>query len=116
MQFYKTQTKKPVMLQEFGLPTGGPGLDGQNTEQDQVTHYETVLATLEANNLCGSVFWCLNDFPIGLAGNPPLKTDSPENHYGVFRLDYSEKPVAALLRDFWRFHKLTPQPLKGPIR
>ena len=101
VQFYKSKTTKPIMLEEFGLATGGPGADGAYTEQDQVAHYDSVLTTLAANNLSGSVQWCLNDFPIGLAGNPPLQTDSPENHYGIFRLDYSEKPVAALLRNRW---------------
>lgn len=51
--------------------------------------------------MCGSVLWCLNDFPVGLAGNPPIKTDSPENHFGLLRLDYSEKPVCNEIRDFW---------------
>jgi len=102
LKFYKTQTTKPVMLQEFGLATGGPGPDGANTEQDQARHYETILAALEANQMCGSVLWALVDFPIGLAGNPPIQTDSPENHFGIFRLDYSEKPVAAVLRKYWR--------------
>ena len=101
LQMYKTKTRKPLMLQEFGLATGGPGSDGANTEQDQVNHYDTILNTLAADNLCGSVLWCLNDFPIGLAGNPPIQTDSPENHFGVFRLDYSEKPVTTLLRNRW---------------
>ena len=102
VKFYKAQTAKPVLLQEFGLATGGPGPDGANTEYDQARHYETVLATLEANKMCGSVPWALVDFPIGLAGNPPIQTDSPENHFGFFRLDYSEKPVAAVLRKYWR--------------
>lgn len=102
VKFYKTQTTKPVLLQEFGLPTGGPGSDGQNTETDQANHYDSVLKTLEENQMCGSVFWCLNDFPVGLAGNPPIQTDHPENHFGVLRLDYSEKPVTQILRKYWR--------------
>lgn len=101
VKFYKTQTTKPVMLQEFGLPTGGPGPGGQNTEADQTAHYARVLTTLEENNMCGSVFWCLNDYPVGLAGDPPITTDHPENHFGVLRLDYSEKPVTRTLRSFW---------------
>ncbi|MBI5303134.1 MAG: cellulase family glycosylhydrolase [Chloroflexi bacterium] len=112
LKFYKTQTTKPVLLQEFGLATGGPGPDGAFTERDQAAHYETILAALEENKMCGSVFWALVDFPIGLAGNPPIQTDSPENHFGVFRLDYSEKPVAAVLRKYWRGYPLpglTPQ-------
>ena len=101
IKFYKTKTTKPVMLQEFGLATGGPGPDGAYTEADQAAHYDSVLKTLGENNLCGSVLWCLNDYPVGLAGNPPIQTDHPENHFGVFRLDYSEKPVARTLRSYW---------------
>ncbi len=102
VQFYKTQTKKPMLLQEFGLPTGGPGRDGYYSEAEQTAHYQTVLKTLDENKMCGSVFWCLVDFPIGLAGNPPIQEDSPENHFGVFRLDYKEKPAAAVLRNYWQ--------------
>ncbi|MBI3914416.1 MAG: cellulase family glycosylhydrolase [Chloroflexi bacterium] len=102
VQFYKTQTKKPMLLQEYGLATGGPGPDGAYTEQDQAAHYQAVLRTLDDNKMCGSVQWCLNDFPIGLAGNPPIQEDSPENHFGIFRLDYKEKPAAAVLRSFWQ--------------
>ncbi len=105
IKFYKTQTRKPVMLQEFGLPTGGPPPEGRYTEMDQVIHYNAVLKILDDNQLCGSVFWCLNDFPIGLAGNPPIKTDSAENHFGVLRLDYGEKPVTQVLRQYWKVAK-----------
>ncbi|MBM3128293.1 MAG: hypothetical protein FJ009_06610 [Chloroflexi bacterium] len=100
IKFYKTQTRKPVLLQEFGLPTGGP--DKKYTENDQVIHYNAVMKLLEENAMCGSVFWCLNDYPVGVAGNPPIQTDHPENHFGVLRLDYSEKPVTQVLRYFWK--------------
>lgn len=102
VRFYKGMTKKPVLLEEYGLATGGPGADGQHTEEDQASHYRVVLSTLEANRMCGSVFWILNDFPVGLAGNPPSPFDSPENHFGIFRLDYSEKPAGAVIRSFWK--------------
>jgi endo-1,4-beta-mannosidase len=105
IKFYKTQTRKPVMLQEFGLPTGGPPPEGKYTESDQLIHYNAVLKILDDNQLCGSVFWCLNDYPIGLAGNPPIKMDSAENHFGVLRLDYSEKPVTQVIRQYWRMGK-----------
>ncbi|MDE3088413.1 MAG: cellulase family glycosylhydrolase [Chloroflexota bacterium] len=102
IQFYKSRTAKPILLEEFGLATGGPGPDGQHTEPDQASHYSTVLALLEGYKMCGSVFWILTDFPKGLAGNPPTPDDSPENHFGVFRLDYSEKPAAGQIRYFWK--------------
>lgn len=101
IQFYKSKTSKPVMLQEFGLATGGPGADGAHTEIDQAAHYTQVMTMLDDNKMCGSVFWVLTDFPQGLAGNPPSPLDSPENHFGVFRLDYAEKPVAAIIRSLW---------------
>lgn len=104
VQFYKTQTAKPVLLEEFGLAT-----HGQYTEQDQLLHYHNVLTTLEENGMCGSAFWILTDFPVGLAGNPPSPNDSPENHFGVFRLDYSEKPAAAELRSFWKPRRSGPR-------
>ena len=99
--FYKSKTTKPIMLEEFGLATGGPGADGQHTELDQSLHYSQVYALISGYKLCGSAFWTLMDFPQGLAGNPPTPDDSPENHYGVFRLDYSEKPVARAIRYAW---------------
>lgn len=102
IRFYKSKTTKPVLLEEFGLATGGPGPDGQHTEIDQWTYYSLVFAFLQGYNMCGSLFWILTDFPKGLAGNPPLPDDSPENHYGIFRLDYSEKLVAAEIRYAWK--------------
>lgn len=101
-QFYKSKTNKPVLLEEYGLATGGPGADGTHTEDEQAAHYRTVLSTLDANNMCGSVLWTLLDFPQGLAGNPPSPNDSPENHFGVFRLDYSPKPAAVELLGVWK--------------
>ncbi len=100
-QFYKSKTSKPVLLEEFGLATGGPGPDGAHTEPEQAAHFAKIFSILDDNKMCGSAFWALTDFPIGLAGNPPLNADSPENHYGVFRLDYSEKPVSAAIRSAW---------------
>lgn len=102
LQFYKSRTTKPVLLEEYGLATGGPGPDGQHTELDQALHYSSVLAMIENNKMCGSVFWVLTDFPVGLAGNPPIPGDSPENHFGIFRLDYTEKPAATIIRNVWR--------------
>jgi hypothetical protein len=102
ISFYKGITTKPVLLEEFGLATGGPGADGQHTELDQSLHYSLVYSLIDAYKLCGSVFWILVDFPKGLAGNPPLPDDSPENHYGIYRLDYSEKPVASAVRYAWK--------------
>ncbi len=101
MRFYKSKTNKPVLLEEFGLATGGPGIDSQRGEDNQVAHFSTIMTALAQNDMCGSVFWTLNDFPVGLAGNPPSPNDSPENHFGVFRTDYSEKPTTAVLRKFW---------------
>lgn len=99
-KFYKTQTRKPVLLQEFGLPTGGP--NNPFTEQDQMIHYNAVMRILRENAMCGEVFWCLNDYPVGVAGNPPIPTDHRENHFGVLRLDYSEKPVTQVIRWYWK--------------
>jgi len=99
-KFYKTQTRKPILLQEFGLPTGGP--DNPFTENDQVIHYNAVMKIVRDHAMCGEVFWCLNDYPVGVAGNPPLPTDHRENHFGVLRLDYSEKPVTQIIRWYWK--------------
>lgn len=99
--FYKSVTKKPILLEEFGMATGGPGADGQHTELDQSLHYSRVYALIEGYRLCGSVFWTLLDFPQGLAGNPPSPDDSPENHFGIYRLDYSAKPVTGAVRYAW---------------
>ncbi len=102
VQFYRGTTTKPVLLEEFGLPSGGPGPAGRYSEVNQADHYQKVMRILEENRMCGSVLWILTDFPVGLAGNPPSPDDSPENHFGIFRLDYSDKPAGAEIRRYWK--------------
>jgi endo-1,4-beta-mannosidase len=95
-------TERPLIIGEFGMCTArdpqhgtSPELvpklnDAAGTEADQAQVYSAVLEAVKDERIGGAIAWCLYDYPIK---NPN------ESHFGLIRLDGSEKPAAKALRD-----------------
>ncbi len=106
---------KPVLVQEFGLPTAGPGGSGKtikdlflDKEQDQYLASEAEQADfigrcLEAFYMAGAqgaLVWCLFDFAPELWDRVPYDRCVRERSFGIVRHDLSFKSAAEVLRQF----------------
>jgi hypothetical protein len=87
-------TPKPIVVEEFGWPTGPRCLRNYD-EATQVVLYREVLAAAEPQ-AAGVVAWTLRDYAAG----PTDRWDHFEEHFGLFRADDSLKPAAELLRAY----------------
>jgi hypothetical protein len=98
--------KKPVLIQEFGLPTiptvPTPGSGSGRTfgdsslfsEDDVAEFVEEVLAQLGQFNLMGALWGSYGDYHPSIWQWPPLDKHSDQRFYGLLRHDGSPKPIA----------------------
>lgn len=96
------QTERPLIIGEFGMCTArdpqhgaSPELtaklnDAPGTEAEQAQVYSAVLEAVKQERIGGAIAWCLYDYAIK---NPN------ESHFGLLRMDGTEKPAAKVLRD-----------------
>jgi hypothetical protein len=91
----RTHTDKPILLGEFGWPTGPACAVRDYSEQQQVAVYQTTLAAARGR-VAGVVAWTLRDYDPG----PTIRWETREEHYGLFRPDGSLKPAAEHLRSY----------------
>lgn len=78
------QSQKPIILQEFGWPTGESwGI----SESVQATYYKGIFELCDKEQIAGVMPWCLWDYPY-------LTWSETEGHFGVLRADGSWKPAA----------------------
>jgi endo-1,4-beta-mannosidase len=106
--------RRPLM-QEFGLCTAPPGSPGQTisdvflgrpleqylaSEGEAATYYDEVLQRLVKIDAAGAYAWSYGDYDSRLFDRPPLSTAIRERTFGLVRADGSEKPVAAVFRNF----------------
>ncbi|NTU80323.1 MAG: hypothetical protein HGA45_13265, partial [Chloroflexales bacterium] len=91
----RRQTGRPILLQEFGWPTGPPCAVRGYSEVEQEQVYRT---TLEAarGRVAGVMAWTLRDYDPG----PTYRWETREEYYGLVRPDGTLKPAAARLRDW----------------
>lgn len=91
----RRNTDRPILLGEFGWPTGPACAVREYTEAQQEQVYRV---TLEAarGRVAGVLAWTLRDYDPG----PTYRWDTREEHYGLVRPDGSLKPAAAHLRDW----------------
>ncbi len=85
----RTHTDKPILLQEFGWPSGPQCILREYNEETQAWVYRTMLEAAQGE-VAGVVAWTLRDFHAG----PTMRWDTREEHYGLFRPDDSLKPAA----------------------
>jgi endo-1,4-beta-mannosidase len=106
--------RRPLM-QEFGLCTAPPGAPGQTitddflgrplrqylaSEEEAAAYYDAVLQGLVSTGAAGAYAWCYGDYDSRLFDRPPLATAVRERTFGLVRSDGSEKPAAAVFRNF----------------
>ena len=82
-------TAKPILLQEFGWPTGAPCTYPEYNEAQQEWVYRTIREAT-AGRVAGVIAWSLRDYDPG----PHRRWDTREEHYGLVRPDGSLKPAA----------------------
>jgi hypothetical protein len=89
----KARTTKPVLLEEFGWPTGpecrGPYFD----ESSQVYMYRKALQLAEEGTLVGMLAWWYQDPPVHLS-----YSYDENGWYGLYRRDGSPKPAVGPFR------------------
>jgi hypothetical protein len=96
----RAHTAKPVVLEETGWPTGPCGADPMINETRQVVLYREMIGAAEAGALDGVLAWTLWDFPPTTSSGQGV--ESPEDAFGLLRVDGSLKPGAELFRDGFR--------------
>ncbi len=90
-----TQTTKPIIIEEFGWPSGPPCSQPDYTETQQAQVYQQVLQSTESK-VAGFFAWTLRDYDSG----PTMRWDSREEHFGLYRPDGSLKPAADSFRAY----------------
>ena len=106
--------RRPLM-QEFGLCTAPAGAPGQTitddflgrplkqylaSEEEAAEYYDAVLQRLAGIGAAGAYAWCYGDYDSRLFNREPLAAAVRERTFGLVRADGSEKPAAAVFRNF----------------
>ncbi len=118
---------RPVMMEEFGACTAGPGEPsgrlkwqcfGQDREQfmaseeDFAVYLEQVLPKLVEVGATGAVLWCFADYASGLYDRPPCDESHHERFFGLVRHDGTLKLHAEVIRRFVRTNPLVNEPIR----
>ena len=89
----RARTSKPILLEEFGWPTGpecrGPYFD----EPSQIYLYRQALKVAAETGLVGVMAWWMQDPPATLS----YSVDE-NGHYGLYRRDGQPKPAVGVFR------------------
>lgn len=87
---------KPLLLEEVGYSTQ------RVTEVEQASALMSVAATTDELGLLGWLAWAAFDFPVDRScyPSPCLSPDNGEHYFGLWRLDYTEKPALNALHSF----------------
>jgi Dolichyl-phosphate-mannose-protein mannosyltransferase/Cellulase (glycosyl hydrolase family 5) len=89
----RTQSDKPILLEEFGYSTF------RVTPDQQSTMLLATIQTSSSTHLLGWLIWTAFDFPLDATCIPPAcpSTDNAEHHFGLWNSDYMAKPVVQAL-------------------
>lgn len=106
---------KPVLMEEFGGCTVGPGEASavwtwnpygepreqfMASEEELAAYYNEVLPKLVEVGAIGALVWCFADYATSLWHRPPCDEARHERFFGLIRPDGSLKPHARVLKDF----------------
>jgi endo-1,4-beta-mannosidase len=116
---------RPVLAEEFGSCTTGPGEPRQTwhfpirgveraqvilSEEDLAEHLALVLPRLVAVGSVGALLWCFADYHSSLWDRPPCLENVHERFFGLVRPDGSVKPHALVVRNFARTRPVVQAP------
>ncbi len=91
---------KPLMLQEFGIPTWNSWLfPNGHTQNEQAEYYAEILQITRDEQLDGYLAWTLYDFsvvPDNVAGGRPWEI-GPQRQLGIYHVDGTPKRAAAYI-------------------
>lgn len=95
----KEKTRKPIVIEEFGLPSGGINKNGiaWHLDEDQVAVYYIAWLNVAAERGVYVMPWCGFDYYPGLS---PYAIDSIENYWGLYDINYRLKASGKVYRDF----------------
>ncbi len=96
----RARTGKPIFLGELGWPSGPSKYSTADAHYDVATQnylYTEMLRVAKEQHIAGVAQYTLFDFPNGITTG--FKRDSIEENFGLFQLDGTAKPAAAIFRD-----------------
>jgi hypothetical protein len=104
----------PVILEEFGWPSGPTELTETYSEATQAQYYQRSLDTITQRSLAGLLAWNMWDFTPNSVLN--LKPDIAQQFFGLVRLNGSLKPAAQVWQQAYPASSLALPPawLKPP--
>lgn len=93
VEVIRAASPKPILVEEVGYNTWSGDTEGQARKL-----YEAISAA-DGAGLLGWVVWTAFDFPTDVTCIPPAcpSKDNGEHHFGLWRVDYTPKPVVAML-------------------
>jgi hypothetical protein len=101
----RQHTDKPIVLQEFGWPSGPGCVLVEYNEGTQEWVYRTMLQAV-TGRVVGVFAWTLRDYHAG----PTMRWDTREEHYGLYRANDTLKPAALA------FQAYDAQPLPSAVQ
>ena len=110
--FMREYTNNPLVLEEFGSYSylNPKPTKSEKTESIMSKDYEMYFNQINKTDLRGSIFWTLLDFPVYDPNKFPdwwglvySEGETTENHMGVLRTDYSKKPAAHVVEQYYNW-------------
>jgi endo-1,4-beta-mannosidase len=89
---------RPLLVGETGYSTDGTPGDQAARDQAQAAYYQAVFTAAAALGLPTPVPWILDDFSPGAIPPGPTADDPAQYDFGLFQLDGTPKPAAAVVR------------------
>lgn len=99
IHYVKEQSRKPVVLQETGWPSGPPCQQPDYSESQQVLLYDLMVKAAQKGEISGLMQWMLWDLAPGVSAGSGRETH--EDYFGLLKRDGTWKPATQIFRDAW---------------
>ena len=99
ISYIEMHSKKPIVLEETGWPTGPPAPTRCMSQSQQNLLYTLIIEGAVKHDIAGMLNWQLWDLQPGISMGSGR--ESNEDYYGLLRRDGTWKPAMHLFRDGW---------------